>query len=79
MDSAADHQFTPANASPALKTAIAELAAQTNRPKNEFNGIRLGDAYQLAVEAFGDELPEFWRIWNSWNDIPDTPQDWGDL
>ncbi len=79
MDSAADHPFVPRNASPALKAAIAELAARTDRPESEFNGMRLGDAYQLAVTAFGDELPEFWRVWNSWNDIPETPAEWGDL
>ncbi|MBI1311044.1 hypothetical protein GC176_07025 [bacterium] len=79
MDSAADHEFIPRNASPALKAAIAELAAKSGRLESEFAGIRLGDAYNLAVEVFGDELPEFWRIWNSWNDMSDTPAAWGDL
>ncbi len=79
MDSAADHEFIPANASPALKTAMAELAAKTGRPESDFPGMRLGDAYRLAVESFGDELPDFWRVWNSWNEIPETPQEWGDL
>ena len=79
MDSAADHEFIPSNASPALKAAMAELAAKTGRPESEFSGMRLGDAFRLASETFGDELPEFWRVWNSWNQIPDTPRQWGDL
>jgi hypothetical protein len=62
-----------------LKAAISELADRTGRAESEFNGIRLGDAYQLAVKAFGDELPEFWRVWNSWNQISETPPEWGDL
>lgn len=79
MDSAADHEFIPRNASPALKAAITELAQRSGRAESEFAGIRLGDAYRLAVEVFGDELPEFWRIWNSWNDVSETPATWGDL
>jgi len=78
-DSAADHEFSPRAAAPALNQAIADLAARTGRPESEFTGIRLGDAYQLAREAFGDELPEFWKVWNSWNDAPDDPAPWGDL
>ncbi|MHC4880228.1 MAG: hypothetical protein ACYTGL_27580 [Planctomycetota bacterium] len=79
MDSAADHEYIPRNASPALKAAIAELARQTGRPESDFDSMRLGDVYQLAVKAFGENLPEFWRVWNSWNQESDTPAAWGDL
>ncbi|MDA0285307.1 MAG: hypothetical protein O3B13_01885 [Planctomycetota bacterium] len=79
MESTADHQFSPKTGSPALKKAIAELAAKTGRDEVEFVGIRMGDAYDLAVQAWGESLPEFWRIWNSWNTATDVPAPWGDL
>lgn len=79
MDSTADHEFDPTTASPALRRAIANLAMKTGRDETEFNGVRLGDAYQLAVTAWGEELPDFWRVWNSWNTASDDPAPWGDL
>ena len=79
MDSAADHVYIQSNASPALKSAIGDLAQKTGRPDSEFESIRLGDAYQLAVNTYGDQLPEFWRVWNSWNQNSDSPAAWGDL
>jgi len=80
MESTADHEFNPATASPALKRAISELAEKTGRDKGEFTGMRLGDAYELAVSAWGQaELPDFWRVWNSWNTASDDPAPWGDL
>jgi hypothetical protein len=79
MDSTADHQFNPKTASPALKKAIVELAAKTGRDEAEFVGIRMGDAYDLAVGAFGADLPDFWKVWNSWNTASDEPKPWGEL
>jgi hypothetical protein len=79
MESTADHQFSPNTASPALKTAIAALAEQTGRDEAEFVGIRMGDAYDLAVEAWGADLPDFWVVWNSWNTASDEPKPWGEL
>lgn len=79
MDSTADHEFNPKNASPALKTAIAELATKSGRDEAEFTGIRLGDAYALAVKTWGDDLPNFWKVWNSWNTASNEPKPWGEL
>ncbi len=79
MDSAADHEFNPRSASTALKAAIKDLAEKTGRTEADFAGIRMGDAYELAVESFGADLPEFWTIWNGWNTAPDDPAPWGDL
>ncbi|MDG2359820.1 MAG: hypothetical protein P8M20_09215 [Planctomycetaceae bacterium] len=79
MDSTADHEFNLKSASPALKTAIAELAAKTGKDEAEFVGIRLGDAYELAVKSWGNDLPDFWKVWNSWNVASDDPKPWGDL
>ena len=79
MDSTADHEFNPKTASPALKTAIAELAAKSGRAETEFVGIRMGDAFGLAVTSWGADLPDFWEVWNSWNTASDEPKPWGDL
>jgi len=79
MDSTADHEFNPKSASPALKTAIAELAARYDKDEAGFVGIRLGDAYELAVKSWGTDLPDFWKVWNSWNVASDDPKPWGDL
>lgn len=79
MEGTADHYFTPKSASPALKTAVAELAAKLGRPESEFAGARLGDLFDQALSAFGGDLPDFWRVWNSWNQASDTPAEWGEL
>lgn len=79
MDSAADHEYNPRNAAPALVTAMRELAEKSNRAESEFTGMRLGDAYRLAADVYGSDLPEFWRVWNSWNQTSDSPASWGDL
>ena len=75
-----DHRYNPRTAAPALKSAIADLAQKTSRPLPEFDGITLGDAYELAVEAYGDQLPQYWRVWQSWNAASsDPPPEMGDL
>jgi hypothetical protein len=79
MDSTADHEFNPKNASPALKTAIAELAAKSGKDEDGFVGIRMGDAFDLAVKTWGADLPDFWKVWNSWNTASDEPKPWGEL
>lgn len=78
-DSAADHEFNPRTASPALNRAMSDLAKKSGRPESEFLDIRLGDAYHLARETYGADMPEFWKVWNSWNDAPEDPAPWGDL
>jgi len=79
MESTSDHTFNPKSASPALKRAISDLAARTDRPEASFAGIRLGDAYALAQETYGDQMPDFWKVWATWNDAPDDAAPWGDL
>lgn len=79
MDDSAEHEFNPRAASPALKKAVADLADRTGRPESDFVGIRLGDAFALARQTYGDDLPEFWVVWQSWNDASDDPAPWGDL
>ncbi len=79
MDSAADHLFDPKSASLALKKAVTELAEHAHRPVTELVGERLGDLFDLAVETYCDQLPDFWIVWNSWNQASDTPAPWGDL
>lgn len=79
MDSTADHEYNPKSASQALQKAITELAQQTGRPETDFNGIRLGDAFDMARETYGDALPDFWKVWNGWNTASDDPAPWGDL
>lgn len=74
------HRYNARTAAPALKAAIAALAQQTSRPLAEFDGITLGDAYELAVDAYGHELPQYWRVWQSWNAASsDPPAEMGDL
>jgi hypothetical protein len=75
-----EHRYNPRTAAPALKAAIADLARMSARPLPDFNGITLSDAYDLAVQSYGDELPQYWRIWQSWNIASaDPPADMGDL
>ena len=79
MGEAAEHIFNTKWAAPALTQAMQDLADKTGRSLDEFDGIKLGEAYQQSVEAYGDELPEYWKVWNSWNDAPDAPAEMGDL
>jgi hypothetical protein len=39
----------------------------------------MGDAFNLAVQTWGEDLPDFWKVWNSWNTASDEPKPWGDL
>jgi hypothetical protein len=79
MDSTADHEFNPKTASNALNTAAAELAVKAGTSVDDLAGQRMGALYDLAVETFGAELPEFWVIWNGWNTASDDPAPWGEL
>ena len=54
-------------------------AARYDKDEARFVGIRLGDAYELAVKSWGTDLPDFWKVWNSWNVASDDPKPWGDL
>jgi len=79
MGEAAEHTFNQKWAAPPLKQAMQDLAERTGRSLDELDGIKLGDAYRQSVDAYGDELPEFWQVWSSWNDAPDSPAQMGDL
>lgn len=75
-----NHRFNPQTASPALKAAIADLAKRTGRAESEFADMALADAFQLASECYGDDLPDFWRVWQSWQSSSfDPPAEMGDL
>jgi hypothetical protein len=64
MGEAAEHTFNHKWAAPPLKQAMQDLAEKTGRSLDELDGIKLGEAYLESVEAYGDELPEFWKVWN---------------
>jgi len=75
-----EHRFNARSASPALKQAMAELARESGRAETDFAGMTLQDAYDLAVETYPEQLPEFWRVWQSWNVAhEDPPAPMGDL
>ena len=79
MGEAAEHLFNRKSAAPVLIAAMQELADRNGRTLESMDQMRLGDAYDLAVATYGDELPEYWRIWNDWNTSPDDPAPMGDL
>lgn len=80
MDTAADHIFHSDAASHALLQAMRELAESSGRTLRDLEGITMGAAFDLAVETYGDRLPEFWVIWNDWNlALQEPPQEMGDL
>jgi hypothetical protein len=79
MGEAAEHPFNRKHAAPALIQAMQELAQRSGRRFEDLDQMRLGDAYDLAVALYGENLPAFWRIWNSWNELPDGPRPMGDL
>jgi len=76
---AAEHLFNRKSAAPALITAMQDLADRSGRTLDSMDQMRLGDAFDLAVELYGNDLPEYWRIWNDWNTAPDEPRPMGDL
>ena len=79
MGEAAEHLFNRKSAAPVLIQAMQELAERSGRTLEDMDQMRLGDAYDLAVAVYGENLPEYWRVWNSWNILPDTPAPMGDL
>jgi hypothetical protein len=79
MGEAAEHQFNRKSAAPALIAAMQDLAQRSGRRIEDLDQMRLGDAYNLAVTLYGENLPEYWVVWNSWNVLPDTPAPMGDL
>jgi hypothetical protein len=79
MGEAAEHLFNRKSAAPALITAMQDLADRSGRTLDSLDQMRLGDAFDLAVELYGNDLPEYWRIWNDWNTAPDEPRPMGDL
>jgi hypothetical protein len=79
MGEAAEHLFNRKSAAPALINAMRDLAARSGRTLESMDQMRLGDAYDLAVAVYSDQLPEYWQIWNDWNTAPDEPRPMGDL
>ncbi len=79
MGEAAEHLFNRKSAAPVLITAMQDLADRSGRTLDSLDQMRLGDAFDLAVELYGNDLPEYWRIWNDWNTAPDEPRPMGDL
>jgi hypothetical protein len=79
MGEAAEHLFNRKSAAPVLITAMQNLADRSGRTLDSMDQMRLGDAFDLAVELYGDDLPEYWRIWNDWNTAPHEPRPMGDL
>jgi hypothetical protein len=79
MGEAAEHIFNRKYAAPALVAAMRDLAERSGRTFESMDQMRLGDAYDLAVAVYGDELPEYWQIWNDWNTAPDEFPPMGDL
>ena len=79
MGEAAEHLFNRKSAAPVLIAAMQDLADRSGRTLDSMDQMRLGDAFDLAVELYGDDLPEYWRIWNDWNTAPDEPRPMGDL
>lgn len=61
-----------------LFRAVEELGRLSSTSLEEMEQLTLGEIYQMAEAAYGDELPEFWRIWADWN-RPDQVQPMGDL
>ena len=79
-DSAADHVFHSNSASQALLLAMRQLSEVNRRSLKDLEGMTLGAAFDMAVETYGDELPEFWVIWNDWNlSLDEPPAEMGDL
>jgi hypothetical protein len=79
MGEAASHIYSRKTASRALLKAMDELGLQADKSSEELEGITLGQAYELAVAVYGENLPDFWRIWNEWNEADDNPAPMGDL
>ncbi|MGH7200424.1 MAG: hypothetical protein ACREJB_07440 [Planctomycetaceae bacterium] len=79
MGAAGEHVFNVRTASPALTRAMTALAECSGHTLAELDQTTLGEAYRLAVETYGDELPDFWRVWNDWNTMPDQPAEMGEL
>jgi hypothetical protein len=79
MGEAAEHLFNRKSAAPVLIAAMQDLADRSGRTLDSMDQMRLGDAFDLAVELYGNNLPEYWRIWNDWNTAPDEPRPMGDL
>lgn len=62
----------------AFLAAVQQLAKDTDRSVEEFDGRPLAEFAQLAADAYGESLPEFWQVWCSWHQ-PTPPQEMGDL
>ncbi len=65
--------FNRKDATQALLRAVTELAGRLGKPLESMEQCTLAECYDLAVENYGDGLPEFWRIWRQWQQPYDIP------
>lgn len=70
-DAADDDRFYLARASRPLVAAMTDLAERSGRSLAELEAIPMLEAYRLAEEVYGEDLPEFWQIWMQWQEPPD--------
>lgn len=62
----ADELYSRQEATQALNAAVAELAQRLGESIESMEQRTLGECYAMAVETYGDQLPDFWRIWGEW-------------
>jgi len=51
-----------------LYEAVAQLADLREESIEAMNHRDMKEIFDLAVETYGENLPEFWQNWRSWND-----------
>ena len=58
--------------------AVLELCSRAGQSLDQMEFCTLRQIADLAIETYGDELPEFWRVWIDWQ-RPEKPPAMGDL
>ncbi|TWT39395.1 hypothetical protein [Blastopirellula retiformator] len=61
-----------------LYDAVAEVAARVDRSLPSMEELTMGEIYHLALQEYGEQLPEFWVRWAEWNE-PGQMDSMGDL
>jgi len=77
-DSANDEPFTIKTAPQPMLQAVDELASSLGRNIEEMELYTMGQVFEMAVDHYGEPLPDYWRVWKDWHD-PDEIQPMGDL
>jgi hypothetical protein len=62
-----DHFCRRETAGTPLLAAVDALALRTGRTLDHMELLTLGEIAELAIDHYGANLPEFWRIWIDWN------------